>query len=128
MKQARTRQRHSHRDRNASDVGHAPQRPPVTPPRSTERSAIPLPDVDEPLVECGPLSRQSRRQERRAQAKAARRRGAPVSVAALVPTETAVVAAVAPVADAIAGAFADAGFRPPEFLVAVPSDGAERIA
>ncbi|MBY0283692.1 MAG: hypothetical protein K2W81_06975 [Sphingomonas sp.] len=74
----------------------------MTPPRSTERSAIPLPDVDEPLVECGPLSRQSRRQERRAQAKAARRRGAPVSLAALVPTETAVVAAVAPVADAIA--------------------------
>lgn len=102
MKQARTRQRHSHRDRNASDVGHAPQRPPVTPPRSTERGAIPLPDVDEPLVECGPLSRQSRRQERRAQAKAARRRGAPVSLAALVPIETAVVAAVAPVADAIA--------------------------
>lgn len=102
MKQARTRQRQSHRDRNASGVGHAPQRPPVTPPRSTERSAIPLPDVDEPLVECGPLSRQSRRQERRAQAKAARRRGAPVSLAALVPTETAVVEAVASVADTIA--------------------------
>ena len=37
-------------------------------------------------------------------------------------------AQVRPVADAIAGAFADAGFRPPEFLVAVPSDGAEKIA
>ena len=37
-------------------------------------------------------------------------------------------AQVRPVADAIAGAFSDAGFRPPEFLVAVPSDGAEKIA
>ena len=34
---------------------------------------------------------------------------------------------VRPVADAIAGAYAEAGFRPPEFLVAVPSDGAEKI-
>ncbi|MBX9859980.1 MAG: hypothetical protein K2Y20_10380 [Sphingomonas sp.] len=74
----------------------------MTPPRSTERSAIPLPDVDEPLVECAPLSRQSRRQERRAQAKAARRRGVPVSLTPLVPTETAVVEAVAPVAEAVA--------------------------
>ncbi len=32
------------------------------------------------------------------------------------------------VADAIAGAYAEAGFRPPEFLVAVPSDGAEKVA
>lgn len=34
---------------------------------------------------------------------------------------------VRPVADAVAAAFADAGFRPPRFLVAVPSDGAERV-
>lgn len=105
MKQARTRQRHSHRDRNASVGSHAPQRPPVTPPRSTERSAIPLPEVDEPLVEhTPPLSRQSRRQERRAQAKAARRRGAPMAAAALVPTETAAIAAVEPVTEAVAAA------------------------
>ncbi|WP_337137664.1 hypothetical protein [Sphingomonas aquatica] len=47
----------------------------MTPPRPSERSAIPLPDTAEPLVERAPISRQSRRQERRAQAKAARRRG-----------------------------------------------------
>ena len=34
---------------------------------------------------------------------------------------------VTPVADAVAAAFADAGFRPPEFLVAVPSAGAGRV-
>ena len=77
----------------------------MTPPRSTERSAIPLPDVDEPLVErTPPLSRQSRRQERRAQAKAARRRGTPVAVAPLVPTETTAIEAIEPVADAAAAA------------------------
>lgn len=86
MKQARARQRQSHRVRNASGAGAPPQRPPVTPPRPSERSAIPLPDTAEPLVERAPISRQSRRQERRAQAKAARRRG-PVVTQAL-PTST----------------------------------------
>ena len=36
-------------------------------------------------------------------------------------------AQVEPIADAIAEAYAEAGFRPPEFLAAVPSDGAEKI-
>lgn len=81
MKQARARQRQSHRVRNTSGAGLPPQRPPVTPPRASERSAIPLPDTNEPLVECPPISRQSRRQERRAQAKAARRRGPVVAQA-----------------------------------------------
>ncbi|WP_414437138.1 galactokinase [Corynebacterium xerosis] len=34
---------------------------------------------------------------------------------------------VQPIADAIAGAYAVAGFRPPEFLAAVPSAGAEKV-
>ena len=63
---------------------------------------MPLPVVDEPLVESGaPLSRQSRRQERRARAKAARRRGVPVALAPVVPTETAVANADDPVTEAL---------------------------
>lgn len=124
MKQARARQRQSHRVRNASGAGLPPQRPPVTPPRASERSAIPLPDSDEPLVERTPISRQSRRQERRAQAKAARRRGPvvaqPLPAMTLVQHPVGTSAVVAPAA--AKSAEPEPSATPPEPAIAALDD------
>lgn len=93
MKQARMRQRHARRDRTPAAIGLAPPAPPVTAPRGDAK-----PIAAEAAL---PATRQLRRQERRAQAKAARR-GTPATVladAATVPVEAAADAHPAPRAD-----------------------------
>lgn len=90
MKQARMRQRHVRRDRTPAAIGLAPPAPPVTAPRGDTVASA----ADAAL----PATRQLRRQERRAQAKAARR-GTPTTAlaeAATVPVEATAGSPAAP--------------------------------
>ncbi len=88
MKNGRSRRHQSHGHGHASAATTLPPRRPPSQPSQTRPKAepevaraIPLPDLSEPLVESPApvaLSRQVRRQERRAQAKQLRRTGTPV--------------------------------------------------
>jgi hypothetical protein len=91
MKQHRTRQRHStNRNHTPSVICLPPPSPPVTPKRAT--SALTLPKADEPLA----LSRQVRRQQRRAHTKTGIE-----PVVSIAPAPVAVAEPVAPLAPAI---------------------------
>jgi len=106
MKHGRARQHHARREQTPSAICLAQPKPPVTNPRPEPEvaRALSLPQSDEPLVNptpAPPQSRQSRRQERRAQAKIGRRAPPIVSLALITPPVSVpvgpIVAPVAPV-------------------------------